>query len=423
MYNLYRILVYLILPLALLAQLIKGFRNRGYWLRWGERLGLVPVNIQKNAPYDLWLHAVSVGEVRAAIPLVKEMLAKHRDYRILITTMTPTGSDMVKMSFSDSVDHCYLPYDTGLAMQRFVKTIRPERVVVMETEIWPNLINAVKQFGASLIYVNVRLSERSYLKYARVKRFARSVIDQIDLLAVQGETDAKHLKLLGVADNKIHITGSIKFDVSMPASLQESAEVLRRQLGADRLIWIAGSTRDGEEGRIIDAYKTLKSNFPSLLLILVPRHPERFDTVARKAKRHDLKLKKRSTYKKDIKDDVDVYLGDTMGELSLMYAASDVAFVGGSLVPFGGQNILEPCALGKPVLFGPHMFNFLEISRLVIKSGAGSMVKNTEQLTDKLNELLTSPDARDKMGNQAINMIEQHRGALERIQKLLEKYL
>lgn len=419
MYNLYKLIVYLILPLALLAQFFKGFRNSDYWLRWGERLGHVPQDVKQNAPYDVWLHAVSVGEVRAAIPLIKKLLETSKKSRILITTMTPTGSDMVKMSFNDSVSHCYLPYDTSCSMQRFVEAIRPKRVIVMETEIWPNLIHTVKQLGASLVYVNVRLSERSYKKYAKVKSFARSVIDKIDLLAVQGETDAKHLKLLGIDDKKLHITGSIKFDVNMPASLHESAEVLRRQLGQDRLIWIAGSTRDGEEGYIIEAYKKLKTFFPSLLLILVPRHPERFDTVARKVKRHDLKLKKRSEHQTEIKDDVDVYLGDTMGELSVMYAASDVAFVGGSLVPFGGQNILEPCALGKPVLFGPHMFNFLEISRLVISAKAGSMIKNTEQLSSQLYKLLANPNERDQMGSNGKQLIEQHRGALERIYKLL----
>ena len=245
-------------------------------------------------------------------------------------------------------------------------------------------------------------------------------ISQVDHFAVQGEMDRTHLELLGVSTNKISVTGSIKFDVSAQASLHESAQVLRRQLGSDRLIWIAGSTREGEEGRLISVYKKLKEQFPTLLMLLVPRHPERFDLIARKLQRYGLEHVRRTDCQKEVSASVDVYLGDTMGELSLMYACSDVAFVGGSLVPLGGQNILEPCALGVPVLFGPHMFNFPDISRWTIKEGAGKMVKDSQELTEVLRDLLANPSERDKMGSRGLAFIEAHRGAMSKNYDLIQ---
>lgn len=410
---LYRILVYLLVPLVLLSLLFKGLRNRAYWWRWSERFGLVPLSVRQAAPYDLWLHAVSVGEVRAAAPLVKQLI-DQLNYRVLVTTTTPTGSDMVSMMLGDQVKHCYLPYDLGYPMRHFIRTIQPKLSLVMETEIWPNLIRSVKQIDATLLYTNVRLSERSYRRYAKLKSFITPLLAQVDHFAVQGAVDAKHLVLLGVDQSKISQTGSIKFDVTMPPSLKESAEVLRRQLGQDRLIWIAGSTREGEEALLLKTYKKLKKDFASLLLIIVPRHPERFDLIARKIQRMGLHGVRRTDNIAELNSDVDVYLGDTMGELALMYASSDVAFVGGSLVPLGGQNILEPCALGVPVLFGPYMFNFTDISQWTMQEGAGLMVQSTDDLVEQLGELLADPDQRDEMGRQGLAFIEKHRGALDK---------
>jgi len=305
-------------------------------------------------------------------------------------------------------------------MKRFVADVSAKFVLIMETEIWPNMIATVKQNGSKLVYTNVRLSERSYQGYAKFSSFSKTVLSQVDHFAVQGEMDRTHLELLGVSTNKISVTGSIKFDVSAQASLHESAQVLRRQLGSDRLIWIAGSTREGEEGRLISVYKKLKEQFPTLLMLLVPRHPERFDLIARKLQRYGLEHVRRTDCQKEVSASVDVYLGDTMGELSLMYACSDVAFVGGSLVPLGGQNILEPCALGVPVLFGPHMFNFPDISRWTIKEGAGKMVKDSQELTEVLRDLLANPSERDKMGSRGLAFIEAHRGAMSKNYDLIQ---
>ena len=298
------------------------------------------LQIQKFAPMVLlilWIHAVSVGEARAAAPLVQRLIQKQPNLKILVTTTTPTGSAMVRLMLADKVSHCYFPYDLNWAMKRFVGIVNAKTVLIMETEIWPNMIRAVSAQGAKLVYTNVRLSERSYTGYARFYDFVKQTLEQVDLFAVQGKLDRKHLELLGVDNDKIIETGSIKFDVQMAPSLRESAEVLRRQLGQDRLIWIAGSTREGEESKILAAYKELKRNFPSLLLVLVPRHPERFDYMARKIQRRDLVCVRRTDNVAELNQEVDVYLGDTMGELSLMYACSDVAFVGGSLVPLADR--------------------------------------------------------------------------------------
>ncbi|RBP48904.1 lipid IV(A) 3-deoxy-D-manno-octulosonic acid transferase [Arenicella xantha] len=417
---LYRLALNLAIPFGLIGLAVRGFKNSAYWSRWPERFGFANSEVLDGAPFDLWLHAVSVGEARAAAPLVKRLLQDQPDINILVTTTTPTGSAMVRMMLQDKVSHCYFPYDLAWAMRRFVRLVSARTVLIMETEIWPNMIGAVRRSGAKLIYTNVRLSERSYRGYARFSNWVAATLAQIDHFAVQGPLDRKHLELLGVPSDKISETGSIKFDINVPPSLFESAEVMRRQLGQDRLIWIAGSTREGEEGKVLAVYKRLKQSFPSLLLILVPRHPERFDYMARKVQRRGLVCVRRTDGPVELTSDVDVYLGDTMGELSLLYASSDVAFVGGSLEPLGGQNILEPCALGIPVVFGPHMFNFPDISRWTIKEGAGRMVQDELELEAVVAELLSNPTMRDDMGRRGRAFIAAHRGALEKNYQLIK---
>ncbi len=419
---LYRILLNLAIPFGLLGLIFRGFKNPLYWSRWTERFGFTSQAVVEAAPFDLWIHAVSVGEARAAVPLVNRLLHEQPDCNILLTTTTPTGSAMVKLMLQDKVAHCYFPYDLGWAMKRFVAQVQAKTVLIMETEIWPNMIEAVKRYGSTLVYTNVRLSERSYSNYAKFPKLVKRTLAYVDHFAVQGKADRKHLELLGVDSQKISETGSIKFDVNVPPSLRESAEVLRRQLGQDRLIWIAGSTREGEESKVLSVFKQLKQTFPSLLLVLVPRHPERFDYMARKVQRRGLHCARRTDGAAEIGAEIDVYLGDTMGELSLMYASSDVAFVGGSLEPLGGQNILEPCALGVPVVFGPHMFNFPDISRWTIKEGAGRMVQNTDELAKAVHELLSNPSLRDEMGSKGVNFVKAHRGALDKNFDLIKKY-
>lgn len=418
----YRILINLAIPFGIFGLIVRGFKNPEYWRRWGERFGFANAEVISSAPFDLWIHAVSVGEARAATPLVQALLDKRPEARILVTTTTPTGSAMVHLQLKNRVQHCYFPYDLAWAMRGFTKLVSAKTILIMETEIWPNFIASAKAAGSQLIYTNVRMSERSYKKYARFPKWVRSTLSQVDHFAVQGYLDRKHLQALGVEADRITETGSIKFDVTIAPSLRESAEVLRRQLGQDRLIWIAGSTRENEESKILAVYKKLKPQFPSLLLLLVPRHPQRFDYIARKVQRRDLECVRRTEQADTLalSADIDVYLGDTMGELSLMYAASDLAFVGGSLEPLGGQNILEPCALGVPVVFGPHMFNFPDISRWTIKEKAGRMVKNEGELLTVVSELLGNPSLRDEMGSRGVSFIEAHKGALDKNSRLIE---
>ena len=420
---LYRVLLNLAIPIGLIGLFVKGFRNSAYWFRWSERFGFVGESVLESGPYDLWVHAVSVGEARAAAPLINELKKIKPQSKILVTTTTPTGSAMVDMLLADKVHHCYFPYDLRWAMQRFISSTKPKTALIMETEIWPNMIDVTKRSGTKLIYTNVRLSEKSYRGYAKFPKLVSHTLSKVDLYAVQGAADRKHLQFLGVDEDKIVETGSIKFDVNIAPSLRESAEVLRRRLGQDRLIWIAGSTRDGEESIILAAYKELKRQYPSLLLILVPRHPERFDYMARKIQRRDLVCVRRTDDLSELSSDVDVYLGDTMGELSLMYACSDVAFVGGSLVPLGGQNILEPCALGVPVLFGPYMFNFPDISKWTIKEGAGRMVNDAQALVENVAELLANPSLRDEIGGKGMRFVDRHRGALAKNVELLKPHI
>ncbi len=421
MIYLYRLLLNLAIPFGLIGLVLRGFKNPQYWSRWSERFGFVGPKVKNRGPFDLWIHAVSVGEARAAAPLVKRLIDEQPDCNILVTTTTPTGSAMVSMMLKDRVSHCYFPYDLAWSMRRFVASVNATMVLIMETEIWPNMIEAVRRSGSTLVYTNVRLSERSYLNYVKFPKLVKRTLSMVDHFAVQGKLDRKHLELLGVDSRKISETGSIKFDVNVPPSLLESAEVMRRQLGQDRLIWIAGSTREGEEGKILSVYKALKDVYPSLLLVLVPRHPERFDYMARKIQRRGLRCVRRTEEISELDSEVDVFLGDTMGELSLMYASSDVAFVGGSLEPLGGQNILEPCALGVPVVFGPHMFNFPDISRWTIKEGAGRMVQDEQGLKQAVSELLANPSLRDEMGSKGLAFIEAHRGALEKNYALIER--
>jgi len=424
--HLYRLLVYALLPIVVILLVLKAFRNLAYWKNWQERFGFGDYKIGNHkTSYDILIHAVSVGEVRAVIPLIKRLSNSHE--RILLTVTTPTGrqtaetllSSLLGESQQSKVSICYLPYDVGFFMRRFLKLTQPKKLVVVETEVWPNLILSAKLQQIPLVYINVRLSERSLQRYLKVKRFSQSIFSQIDLFAAQGKSDAKRLQTLGVPKQNIVVTGSLKFDISMPASLKESSQALRSMLARNRTVWTCGSTRDGEEEQLLKVYKALKKKVPDILLVLVPRHPERFESVAKLCESRGFNLVRRTANTTKITDEVDVYLGNTMGELSLLYAASDIAFVGGSLVPFGGQNILEPCALGVPVVYGPHMFNFEEISVLVEEANAGCSVEGADALVQKLSQLIADADLRDQMGRAGIELIEQHKGALDNVERLL----
>jgi 3-deoxy-D-manno-octulosonic-acid transferase len=409
---LYTLALYLLLPVVLFHLLRRGFRNQAYWARWGERFGYgPPIGTDKL----IWIHAVSVGEARAAVPLVRRLFDRYPDHEVLITTMTPTGSATVTSLLGDRVRHCYVPYDYPGAVRRFLDRAQPKLALIMETELWPNLFHACRERGIQLLVANVRLSERSARRYSRFTGLTRSTLGQPSAFGVQNRTDADRLIALGADSAHTHVTGSIKFELALPASLLESADVLRREWGADRPVWLAASTHDGEDERLLIAHADLRrqARFANALLVLVPRHPERFAAVARLSRKLGFTTAQRSTTRGNLPATVAVLIGDTMGELQLFYAACDCAFIGGSLVPTGGHNLLEACVVGKPAVFGPHMFNFAEIAQLALERGAAVQVHDGAGLLGAIGDFLGNANRRDAAGEAGRKLVEENRGALE----------
>lgn len=418
MLHLYTILFYLLVPLILLRLLWRSIRAPAYRRRWLERFGIFP---SFDVDRSLWIHAVSVGEVQASERLVKLLLESYPDLPVVITTTTPTGSDRVHSLFGDSVRHVYVPYDIPLALNGFVRRARPCLLVMMETEIWPNMLALCEKSGIPTILANARLSEKSAAKYAKWPEFTRAIFSRIGFVAAQSKADAERFEQLGVPRERVVITGSVKFDSRLPASLLERSEVLRRNWG-DRPVWVAASTQEGEDAQVLAAHRSICKSVPGALLVLVPRHPERFDKVYSLCRRAKFSCVRRSSGDPSGAE-VEVFLGDTMGELSLFLAAADAAFVGGSLIKGGGQNVLEPAALGKPVVFGPHMYNFAGISELLLEHDAARMVTGAEDLAGVVEQWLLDASERARVGENGRRVVEENRGALDRLFALIERQL
>lgn len=414
MRRLYSILFYLLLPAAFLRLFWRGRKAPAYRRRWAERLGWVPA-ISGERP--IWVHAVSVGETLAAVPLVRALQSHYPDTPLLVTTTTPTGSERVRAAFGDSVQHVYAPYDLPSVVQRFLNRTRPRLVVVMETELWPNLFHALRACGIPLLVVNARLSPRSTRGYQRLGELTRATIGCIDIIAAQSPADAERYAALGATAEQLVTTGNIKFDMSLPDNLAQAGKELRAGFGTERPVWIAASTHEGEDEQVLVAHRRLLDRYPNLLLILVPRHPERFERVAVLCREQGFQLARRSHG--EVGADAQVYLGDTMGELMRMYAAADVAFVGGSLVPTGGHNLLEPAALGLVPLSGPHLFNFQQIAELLAAMEALTLVADAAALAAQVERLLAEPALRRAAGERARQVVEDNRGALTRTLELI----
>ncbi len=404
----YTFLFYLILPLVLLRLLWRGLRARAYWQRWLERFGFFPPLLVQQS---VWIHAVSMGEVQAAVPLIKALQSRFSS--ILVTTMTPTGSQRVREIFGDSVLHVYLPYDLPGSVSRFLRRTQPCLLILMETELWPNLLFACQQRKIPVILANARLSAPSTAGYKRIAGLTQQMLGSVAAVAAQTEVDAARFIELGIDKTKVHVTGSIKFDSRLPANFSEKAKVLRRQWGIERPVWIAASTHDGEEELVLNAFSQLKLEIRNLLLLLVPRHPERFNRVAALCQQRGFILARRS--KGDVNTKTEIYLGDTMGDLPLLYAAGDVAFVGGSLVPIGGHNLLEPAAVGLPVIMGPYTFECEEICRRLLEAEAAQRVSNTEQLVQAVKKYLTDTKLQQETGEKGRLFVQRNQGALERL--------
>ena len=412
----------LLFPYVLLRLLWRGLRNPDYWRRIPERFGFID---PLPPPRVIWIHAVSVGEVRAALPLVHELTVRYPEYPLLITTMTPTGSAQVRELFNGRVAHCYAPYDYPSAVRRFLDRTRPVMAVVMETELWPNIFHQCRVRSIPVFVTNVRMSESSMRKYQRFASLARATLQQVSRFAAQSPADAQRLLTLGAGPESVTVTGSIKFELNAGASLRESAEVLRIAWGQDRPVWLAASTHQGEEEAVLAALTQLKQHkrFANMLLVLVPRHPERFAAVARLCRKSGFRVAVRSENRGALAAEVEILVGDTMGELQLFFGAADVAFIGGSLVPTGGHNLLEASALGKPVVFGPHMFNFQEISQMTLERGAGVQIHAPSELAPAVSDFLGNANRRDSAGEAGRRMVEENRGALAANMRILEQLL
>jgi 3-deoxy-D-manno-octulosonic-acid transferase len=414
----YNLLIYLLQIPAMVYWWVRALLNRSYRDRVGQRFGIGYPQLDKC----IWIHAVSVGEVQAAVPLVRAIQKRFPNHPTLITTVTPTGAARVVANFGDSVTHCYIPFEMPLAVDRFFAAVNPELALVMETEIWPNLYQGCGIREIPLVLVSARISMKSVTKYRKLLPLFRETLSHGIIIAAQSEADAERFRSLGASPVRTWVTGNIKFDIELPADLADNGTAFRQRYFGERPVWVAASTHDQEEQQVLAAHRILLERFPDLLLVLVPRHPERFAAVADLINKQGF-TKVARTEERPCDAETRVFLGDTMGEVPLFYAASDLAFVGGSLVPVGGHNLLEPAALGLPLVSGPHVYNAQEISDQFIDLGACHIVEDAEQLAAAVTELLEDPAAAAEQGGRGRDIVQQNRGALAHLLALLEPLL
>ena len=412
--TLYTLLFHLGLPLVAIRLWLRARKAPAYARRIGERFAL---NLPVMQPGGIWVHAVSVGESIAAAPMIRELLKRYPQLPITVTCMTPTGSERIQALFANEprIQHCYLPYDLPWAAARFLDRVKPRLGVIMETELWPNHIHQCAKRGIPVALANARLSARSAKGYARFAGLTRPMLEEMSLIAVQTEAEAERFRLLGAHPECVEVTGSIKFDLSIDPQLLIKARALREQWQAqERPVWIAASTHEGEDEIVLSAHRQLLASYPNGLLILVPRHPERFNSVFQLCQREGFATVRRSSGE-PVAAQTQVLLGDTMGELLFLYALADSAFVGGSLVPNGGHNLLEPAALAKPVLSGPHLFNFLEIAAKLREAAALEEVEDAQGLALAVQRLFELPQDAQRMAEAGLKVMQLNQGALQRL--------
>ena len=410
---LYTLAVFLLLPVALLYLALRSRRQPGQFKHLAERFGFYPPR-GSGAPL-IWVHAVSIGETRAAEPLIRALRVRYPRHRILLTHMTSTGRETGETLFGQEAERCYLPLDYPAAVARFFEHFRPQAGILMETELWPNLISAARARKIPLFLVNARMSAKSHAAYRKFRGLAREGLASVTRIAAQGSDDARRLVDLGAGD--VRVTGSLKFDIAPPAAQLELGRAFRREVGAGRPVLMAGSTREGEEALLLDVLPQIPVG--RLLIAIVPRHPQRFEEVARLLESRGIRYQRRSGGKA-VASETRVVLGDSMGEMFAYYAACDIAFVGGSLVPLGGQNLIEACAAGKPVLVGPSTYNFREATERAVEAGAAIQVADAKELAREAARLLTDPAAMRGMSEAALAFAEAHRGATARVLELIE---
>lgn len=414
---LYTVLFYLIQPLIWLRLLWRSRKIPDYRKRWSERYGFCQGKVKAKG---ILVHSVSVGETIAAIPLIKQLQNRYPDLPITVTTMTPTGSQQVIKSLGDSVSHVYLPYDLPGAIKRFLTTLQPKIVIIMETELWPNLITALNKQHIPLIIANARLSERSAKGYAKLGKFINQLLPNITHIAVQNPVDGQRFIDLGLPKSQLTVTGSIKFDINLNKNQQKTIKNLKSDWHLQRPVWIAASTHQGEDDTILIAHKILLKSYPDLLLILVPRHPDRFIKVEKLIADYNLNYQLRSNHNVPTAD-TQVILGNTMGELVLLYGLADIAFIGGSLVQKGGHNPLEAALHHLPIIMGEYTYNFKVICEQLIEANGLWITKSTKNdLAEKVNKLLQDAKLRNKMGKNAFQVLKQNQGAIERLLNVID---
>lgn len=408
----YKFLLYLLLPFTALKLLWRARKQAEYLQHWRERYGFYCIPINKPV---IWLHCVSVGETRAATPLVKALLKKYPNYQILLTHTTPTGRATSEQLFGDNVQRVYLPYDVPFAVHGFLKHFKPVIGVLMETELWFNLIAACKQHNIPLLLVNARLSERSARGYAKLGKLARQGLQDLAEIAAQTQADAKRFEQLGA--KQVSVAGNLKFEVIPPVDAVMQGQQLRTLFGNNRPIFLAASTREGEEAIILNAVVEI----PNLLTVIVPRHPQRFSEVEALLQARGIQYQKRSSLQQVVNNETQVVLGNTMGELFTYYASADICLVGGSLLPYGGQNLIEAMRMGKPVLIGEHTYNFKEVSVLALAQEAALLVNDAAEIRQAIENLLENPEKQAEMGAAGLAICMASLGATEKTLSLIAK--
>lgn len=410
----YSVIVGLALPLAFVVFLAHGLRDRRYWRNFAERLGYGST----LRAGSIWVHAASVGEVQAAATLISQLQARYPARPIVVTTVTPTGNERARTLFGTGVYVCYLPFDLQVFVRRFLDRIKPVVALILETELWPNLYHECAQRGIPLVVASARMTERSVRGYRKLLAPFRQALAKATLIAAQSEMDAQRFRLLGANPATTHVIGNLKFDMEVNADIVRRGSELRKQYASARPAWTAGSTHEGEEEAVLDAHRRVRRSHPHALLILAPRHPQRFQAVADWLAREGVHFAQRSR-SRVATGDAEVLLLDTLGELVDFYAAADVAFVGGSLVPIGGHNLLEPAALGRPVLTGPHTSSIDAMARMLTEKGGLEVVVNSASLGVRVSALLGDATERARVGALARLAVETNRGALDRLFRLI----
>ena len=420
---LYILAVYLAAPIVSAMLLLRGLRDRAYWNRFWERFGFG----EQLPPSNIWIHAVSVGEVQASAALVATLRERYPSLPIVVTTFTPTGAARARSLLKDSAYVRYIPFDLPGSVRRFFRRVQPRIAVIFETEVWPNLYHECGRRRVPLVLASARISPRSVGRYRKLGRLFQDALARGTLIAAQGQGDADRFRSLGADPDRTHVTGNIKFDFSVPVDIAERGTELRGFYGTHRPVWVAGSTHTGEDEQVLEAQRIVRATHPRALLILAPRHPTRFNEVADRLERADVRFVRRSQRAASTAGmaaaNADVLLVDTLGELLDFYASADVAFVGGSLVPIGGHNLLEPAALGLPVLTGPYNSNGEDVARLLIGRGAAEVIHNGNELGHRVSALLSDPDERTRIGELGRASVDGNRGALGKLLGLIEPLL